>query len=212
MKIPTEEGALKNVKKLLKPLVEKRRRDRINQNLERLRILLLEILPNEKLRNPKVEKAEILESTVQFLKARSPSADHWREYQAGYQGCFQKVLHFIQANPDISLERRAVLVGSFSSFTSLCRPSPSLMVADLVETGPSSGLNPVSAATVKTPALTQSSAASSSSSSSRTTGQKSPDTAAQLPPPAPLSTSKTQESPEDSVLLNQNCLVWRPWS
>uniref|UniRef100_A0A8C2EPS7 Hairy-related 5 n=1 Tax=Cyprinus carpio TaxID=7962 RepID=A0A8C2EPS7_CYPCA len=52
-----------------KPLMEKRRRDRINQSLETLRMLLLENTHNEKLKNPKVEKAEILESVVHFLRA-----------------------------------------------------------------------------------------------------------------------------------------------
>ncbi|XP_069042871.1 transcription factor HES-7-like [Lepisosteus oculatus] len=57
-----------DAKKVPKPLLEKRRRERINQSLETLRVLLLENTKNEKLRNPKVEKAEILESAVHFLK------------------------------------------------------------------------------------------------------------------------------------------------
>uniref|UniRef100_A0A2K5Z402 BHLH domain-containing protein n=1 Tax=Mandrillus leucophaeus TaxID=9568 RepID=A0A2K5Z402_MANLE len=47
---------------MLKPLVEKRRRDRINRSLEELRLLLLN------LRNPKLEKAEILEFAVGYLR------------------------------------------------------------------------------------------------------------------------------------------------
>nr|XP_055033646.1 hairy-related 5 [Misgurnus anguillicaudatus] len=53
--------------------MEKRRRDRINQSLETLRLLLLENTHNEKLKNPKVEKAEILESVVNFLRAEQRS-------------------------------------------------------------------------------------------------------------------------------------------
>ncbi|XP_016306499.1 transcription factor HES-7-like [Sinocyclocheilus anshuiensis] len=59
----------KDSKRVSKPLMEKRRRDRINQSLETLRMLLLENTHNEKLKNPKVEKAEILESVVHFLRA-----------------------------------------------------------------------------------------------------------------------------------------------
>ncbi|XP_062857031.1 hairy-related 5 [Trichomycterus rosablanca] len=55
-------------KRVPKPLMEKRRRDRINHSLETLRLLLLENTCNEKLKNPKVEKAEILESVVHFLR------------------------------------------------------------------------------------------------------------------------------------------------
>ncbi|XP_041093296.1 transcription factor HES-7-like [Polyodon spathula] len=62
-----------------KPLMEKRRRDRINRSLETLRVLLLHSAKNEKLRNPKVEKAEILESVVQFLKADLEGGDVTRQ-------------------------------------------------------------------------------------------------------------------------------------
>ncbi|XP_051851705.1 transcription factor HES-7 isoform X3 [Antechinus flavipes] len=57
--------------KMLKPLVEKRRRDRINRSLEELRLLLLERTRDQNLRNPKVEKAEILEFAVGYLRDRS---------------------------------------------------------------------------------------------------------------------------------------------
>ncbi|XP_026773873.2 hairy-related 5 [Pangasianodon hypophthalmus] len=61
------------MKRVPKPLMEKRRRDRINHSLETLRLLLVENTCNEKLKNPKVEKAEILESVVNFLKAEQRS-------------------------------------------------------------------------------------------------------------------------------------------
>ncbi|KAJ8255042.1 hypothetical protein GJAV_G00200300 [Gymnothorax javanicus] len=103
-----------------KPLMEKRRRDRINSSLETLRLLLLENTHNEKLRNPKVEKAEILESAVDFLKAeqegghepwpmigdgrprgedeevKSPSKPH-HSYHEGMRTCLLRVGHFIAA-------------------------------------------------------------------------------------------------------------------
>nr|AAI15168.1 Her5 protein [Danio rerio]AAI29316.1 Her5 protein [Danio rerio] len=63
----------KDMRRVPKPLMEKRRRDRINQSLETLRMLLLENTNNEKLKNPKVEKAEILESVVHFLRAEQAS-------------------------------------------------------------------------------------------------------------------------------------------
>lgn len=86
--------------------MEKRRRDRINHSLETLRLLLVENTCNEvrscqmpesglspsyvkclwqtfnllfffkKLKNPKVEKAEILESVVNFLKAEQRSRSY----------------------------------------------------------------------------------------------------------------------------------------
>ncbi|XP_074839216.1 uncharacterized protein LOC142005937 [Carettochelys insculpta] len=67
--------ASKAEKKVLKPLMEKRRRDRMNRSLERLRILLLEVTRDERLKNPKVEKAEILQTTVHFLRSHPPAAE-----------------------------------------------------------------------------------------------------------------------------------------
>ncbi|XP_061089865.1 hairy-related 5 [Conger conger] len=112
----------KDVRRVPKPQMEKRRRDRINNSLETLRLLLLENTHNEKLRNPKVEKAEILESVVDFLKAehegghepwpeirrrrekpgveddevKSPSKHH-HSYHAGMRTCLLRVGHFISA-------------------------------------------------------------------------------------------------------------------
>uniref|UniRef100_A0A672YPH7 Hairy-related 5 n=1 Tax=Sphaeramia orbicularis TaxID=375764 RepID=A0A672YPH7_9TELE len=96
------------ISKISKPVMEKRRRERINSSLETLRLLMLENIDDEKLKNPKVEKAEILESVVQFLKTENevkkrqramkrvreqpPSSSH---YQEGMRSCLLRVSHFI---------------------------------------------------------------------------------------------------------------------
>uniref|UniRef100_A0A3B3RWD8 Hairy-related 5 n=1 Tax=Paramormyrops kingsleyae TaxID=1676925 RepID=A0A3B3RWD8_9TELE len=78
--------------------MEKRRRDRINQSLETLRLLLLENTKNERLRNPKVEKAAILESVVQFLKAEQGAGETCNlKYREGMRMCLRRVGHFIAA-------------------------------------------------------------------------------------------------------------------
>ncbi|KAK1135339.1 transcription factor HES-7-like [Acipenser oxyrinchus oxyrinchus] len=114
-----ESSDSKETKRVPKPLMEKRRRDRINHNLETLRVLLLQSTKEEKLRNPKVEKAEILESVVQFLKAELEGCDVTRQksqrrereeeeeeamtsssqqnYQEGVRTCLQRVSDFISA-------------------------------------------------------------------------------------------------------------------
>uniref|UniRef100_A0A3Q3JA31 BHLH domain-containing protein n=1 Tax=Monopterus albus TaxID=43700 RepID=A0A3Q3JA31_MONAL len=99
--------------KVSKPLMEKRRRERINHSLETLRLLMLENTHNEKLKNPKVEKAEILESVVQFLKTQNeqekghrgtksglpmeqgPTCAHQNSYNDGMRSCLLRVSHFI---------------------------------------------------------------------------------------------------------------------
>ncbi|KAM6923999.1 hairy-related 11 [Xenentodon cancila] len=58
----------KTRKRILKPVVEKKRRDRINQSLAELRSLLLNSTSDPRLQNPKIEKAEILDLAVDYLK------------------------------------------------------------------------------------------------------------------------------------------------
>ncbi|KAM9795621.1 LOW QUALITY PROTEIN: uncharacterized protein ACB057_010495 [Neosynchiropus ocellatus] len=54
-------------KRMLKPVVEKKRRDRINKSLAELRTLLLSSTSDPRLQNPKLEKAEILDLAVEHL-------------------------------------------------------------------------------------------------------------------------------------------------
>ncbi|KAM9312138.1 transcription factor HES-7.1-B-like [Gastrophryne carolinensis] len=104
MRMSQMEGArLEDARKLLKPQVEKRRRERINDSLEKLRVLLSQTMKIEKLKNPKIEKAEILECTVQFLQSRMKhrevsNSDLHQDYQSGYQHCLQTTLHFLNAS------------------------------------------------------------------------------------------------------------------
>uniref|UniRef100_A0A8C2J2J1 Hairy-related 11 n=1 Tax=Cyprinus carpio TaxID=7962 RepID=A0A8C2J2J1_CYPCA len=56
------------VKRKLKPVIEKKRRDRINHNLDALRDLLFKNTADTRLQNPKLEKAEILDLAVQYIK------------------------------------------------------------------------------------------------------------------------------------------------
>lgn len=55
-------------RKAQKPKIEKLRRDRINGSLDEIKQLVLEALNKDSSRYSKMEKADILEMTVQFLK------------------------------------------------------------------------------------------------------------------------------------------------
>jgi len=55
-------------RKAQKPRIEKLRRDRINGSLDEIKHLVLEALNKDSSRYSKMEKADILEMTVQFLK------------------------------------------------------------------------------------------------------------------------------------------------
>ncbi|KAM4585671.1 hairy-related 11 [Fundulus diaphanus] len=71
---PTPEDG-KSRKRILKPVVEKMRRDRINQSLAELRSLLLRSTSDPRLQNPKIEKAEILDLAVEYLKKWTERTD-----------------------------------------------------------------------------------------------------------------------------------------
>ncbi|XP_062993461.1 transcription factor HES-7.1-A-like [Elgaria multicarinata webbii] len=116
MKMTSQKWDSKEEKKLLKPLMEKRRRDRMNQSLDRLRVLLLEATQDERLKNPKVEKAEILQKTVQFLKTQPLSETKHKEdallqrYHSGYRECLTQATHFLRASPGICTGKKAYLM------------------------------------------------------------------------------------------------------
>ncbi|OCT59473.1 transcription factor HES-7 [Xenopus laevis] len=81
-------------KRLMKPVIEKRRRDRINQSLEHLRTLLLEATHDESLKNPKAEKADILKKTVYFLKmCHNPVPSDRKKLLSGFKGGFREGLN-----------------------------------------------------------------------------------------------------------------------
>ncbi|KAM8910384.1 hairy-related 5 [Spinachia spinachia] len=98
----------RSLRRVPKPLMEKRRRERINQSLETLRLLMLDNTQDEKLKNPKVEKAEILDSVVNFLKVekdekdrrstsgeQKPKSTPQHSFQNGVRSCLLRVSRFI---------------------------------------------------------------------------------------------------------------------
>uniref|UniRef100_A0A3Q2ZIX0 Hes family bHLH transcription factor 2 n=1 Tax=Hippocampus comes TaxID=109280 RepID=A0A3Q2ZIX0_HIPCM len=74
----------------MKPLVEKRRRARINDSLNHLKELILPLTGRDKSRNSKLEKADILEMTVRFL-SDIPPVQNKHSYKEGYHACLQRV-------------------------------------------------------------------------------------------------------------------------
>ncbi|XP_069841304.1 transcription factor HES-7 [Dendropsophus ebraccatus] len=100
-------------RKILKPVVEKQRRDRINRSLDEMRVLLLRLTGNQKLRNPKMEKAEILELAVIYVQNVTRMKTHepprWvtpaeKFYLSGFRDCLDRTEDFIQ---DISPTAKA---------------------------------------------------------------------------------------------------------
>lgn len=75
---------------LRKPVVEKMRRDRINSSIEQLKVLLEKEFQRHQ-PNSKLEKADILEVTVNYLKQQQ--GEFWADF-CQYQRRAQLVWHF----------------------------------------------------------------------------------------------------------------------
>ncbi|KAM7382993.1 hypothetical protein PAMP_002683 [Pampus punctatissimus] len=95
----TEDGT--NDRKFIKSQVEKRRRERMNRSLERLRTMLLQ-QPQQLGGTHRVEKTEILEQTVLFLQntakednTRAGGGGQKHSFQDGFSTCLQKATQFL---------------------------------------------------------------------------------------------------------------------
>ncbi|XP_053479882.1 transcription factor HES-2.2 [Ictalurus furcatus] len=84
---------ISELRRTLKPLMEKRRRARINDCLNQLKSLILPLMGKDKCRYSKLEKAGILEMTVEFLTdvPKTPINDATVSYREGYEACLQRV-------------------------------------------------------------------------------------------------------------------------
>ncbi|XP_026224499.1 hairy-related 12 [Anabas testudineus] len=86
--------------KLRKPVVEKMRRDRINSCIEQLKVILEKEFQKQE-PNSKLEKADILEMTVSFLRQQlQPGLCH-RDFTQGYSHCWRDSLHFLSAGSNL---------------------------------------------------------------------------------------------------------------
>lgn len=83
-----------------KPLMEKRRRARINQSLAALKTLILDSAKAENTKHSKLEKADILELTVRhFQRHRTLDVKGVNQYKAGYADCVREVQRYLET-PD----------------------------------------------------------------------------------------------------------------
>ncbi|XP_026734770.1 protein hairy [Trichoplusia ni] len=90
-----------------KPIMEKRRRARINNCLNELKALILDAMKKDPARHSKLEKADILEMTVKHLEGlRSEGSGSPDRFRAGYRHCLSEVAKFQGIEP--TLRRRLV--------------------------------------------------------------------------------------------------------
>ncbi|XP_030634483.1 transcription factor HES-5-like [Chanos chanos] len=93
--------------KLRKPVVEKMRRDRINNCIEQLKTMLEKEFHQQD-PNTKLEKADILEMTVVFLKQQlqAQTSAPQKAHCDGYSQCWRETMHFLSANSKVNATLR----------------------------------------------------------------------------------------------------------
>jgi len=136
-KKPANKSAAEH-RRATKPIMEKRRRARINNSLEQLKTLILEAHNKDPAKYSKLEKADILEMTVQFLKTiqkkvtldESTVIHHFKD---GYDECAHQVKRFVDIAPDMDINMKSRIknhlsttLSSFNNLVSSTTSSPSL--------------------------------------------------------------------------------------
>ncbi|EDO45031.1 predicted protein [Nematostella vectensis] len=116
-------------RKSSKPMMEKRRRARINQSLNELKILILEAMKKDTSCYSKLEKADILEMTVKYLRAMKTTQQltgivpsdpsSVAQYRAGFNECALEVTRYFMANDNVDLQMKTRIL---SHLASVCRP------------------------------------------------------------------------------------------
>ncbi|XP_013381582.1 enhancer of split mbeta protein-like [Lingula anatina] len=128
-------------KKSLKPLLEKRRRARINSCLEELKTIILDVMESDDgCKSSKLEKADILELTVSYLKKlrknqqnnlpmvsrQARPATSSPTYADGYNHCANEINYFVSKQtmkPELRLQMLDHLANRLQASTSPERSS-----------------------------------------------------------------------------------------
>ncbi|XP_014021818.1 transcription factor HES-5 [Salmo salar] len=104
--------------KLRKPVVEKLRRDRINNSIEQLKSLLVPEILNQQ-PDSKLDKADILEMTVCILRQQQQnqsvsSSSCSAPVNQGYSRCVQEIVHFLSKD-ELKTQSQRRLLSHFQS-------------------------------------------------------------------------------------------------
>ncbi|XP_017543722.1 transcription factor HES-1-like [Pygocentrus nattereri] len=136
------------LRKSSKPIMEKRRRARINQSLVQLKALILHALHADVSRHSKLEKAEILEMTVKHLRsvqraqaAVSPAVSlTLGRYSAGFSACMTEVTRFMSSCEGASCELRTRLLAHLARCVMMTPPPQHALPITQTDTPPKTRL------------------------------------------------------------------------
>ncbi|XP_050544398.1 enhancer of split mgamma protein-like [Daktulosphaira vitifoliae] len=200
-------------RKVMKPMLERKRRARINRCLDELKEIMVVALQNEGENVSKLEKADILELTVRHLhklrrqqRLSGNPVTEMDRFRAGYTRCASEVSRCLAATPGLDVTLGANLMTHLGHRLNTIQPAASQTVTAAPLT-----LN------------VDSSSMSSTSSSCSSPPPTSPSSTASYPMPLTPNSSVSSGSSEnllqvvDMSLKSGHCTatsnqsVWRPW-
>ncbi|XP_032377060.1 hairy-related 3 [Etheostoma spectabile] len=215
-----------------KPLMEKKRRARINKCLDQLKSLL-ESFYSSSIRKRKLEKADILELTVKHLRnlqkiqSCTAAASEFSEYQTGFRRCMANVNQYLLMADNLS-GSDGWMLSQLSG--ELCRSRGREEVVSTMDSSrgraaetqdelltlPPSAAGPGERKTAKCKTLKPLSASTSSCLPSKDARQSSPSKQT-VPVAAPTQSRPAREKSLSTKNSNRNEVakpqhnVWRPW-
>lgn len=123
-----------------KPIVEKMRRDRINGSIDQLKTLLQRQL-KQQLPGSRLEKADILEMAVHFLKLQvKPSAD--LGYRQGFSQCLEEAHRYLSPHTSLRLTHGVAVEHSPRTTTNSRTSTTSIPKSTLVSLKQSAAMPP----------------------------------------------------------------------
>merc|ERR1712141_37866 len=195
-------------RKVMKPLLERKRRARINKCLDDLKDLMVTALQSEGESITKLEKADVLELTVRHLQklkrqnalGLTPEATYAGRFKAGYASCAQEVSKYMTSRNDVSVEATTRLFSHMSNcLQALDSMPPSVLSMAAV---PNSPISPLSANAVPNSPVSPMSTTSNFTTSTPT-GAGTPTTAPISPPsvstPVSYHNNKFNRHPEEQL-------------
>ncbi|TKS80094.1 Transcription factor HES-1-B Hairy and enhancer of split 1-B [Collichthys lucidus] len=121
---PEKPRTVSENRKSSKPIMEKRRRARINESLGQLKTLIMDALKKDSSRHSKLEKADILEMTVKHLRnlqrlqmtaAVNTDPSVLGKYRAGFSECVGEVTRFLSTCEGVNTEVRTRLLSHLAA-------------------------------------------------------------------------------------------------
>ncbi|KAK8718568.1 hypothetical protein OTU49_014653 [Cherax quadricarinatus] len=207
-------------RKVMKPMLERKRRARINKCLDELKDLMVGALQSEGETITKLEKADVLELTVRHLRKLKqhhalalPSHNNAHDkFRAGFTHCANEVSRFVTSVPGVDIHVSTRLLSHLGScinqIDKISAPQPAAPITPAVTpTSTPTGMVPI---TVTVPRVYTPPASPES--------KPSPTSLPVMVSPQPTAVSPKPGSPSQPVSLAPGRVgvpsgspMWRPW-